>query len=428
MASSPVYAIDFGTSNSLLGIADQTGAQEFVPLDPGASDPRILRSVLYFPNESCVFYGSEAVREFAAHDHDGRFIRSIKRQLPSRQFVGTYVGNRPLNLEDLIGLFLAELRKRANEKHQVDVTRVVLGRPARFSADDTEDRFAEGRLESAARKAGFKEIEFFPEPIAAALGHATGARETKKEEIVLAADFGGGTSDFTVYRLGHREFSPSDVLALGGLALAGDALDAALMRNRISPYFGTGVRYQVPFGSNVLTMPPSLMERICHPAEISLLRKQDTLEFFRNVRQWSLGPEDRERMDRLFVLLEDQQGFPVFEAIERTKRELSRAAQATFEFSYPGIDLREKVTRAQFEKYAETPLTAIIASLDEILKQAQIPTAKIDRVLCTGGTARVPWLRAELARRFGETKLFELDPFTGVASGLMARAVELARA
>lgn len=423
-----VYGIDFGTSNSILGAADQQGPRGFAPLDPAAPDPAILRSLLYFPNAKEVFYGARAVQEFVSRDHTGRFIRSIKKQLPSRSFVGTFVDQRPFNLEDLIGVFLGEVRRRANEHFQQDVTRVVLGRPAKFAPDEADDRYAEGRLERAARIAGFKEIEFLPEPVAAAMGYDSPEQEpASREEIVLAADYGGGTSDFTLYRFSTaRRFRTSDVIGLGGVALAGDALDASLMRQRISPHFGTGVQYQVPFGSNVLTMPKNLMERICHPAEISLLREQDTREFLRNVQQWSLSDEDQEKMERLFILLDDQLGFPIFEAIEGTKKELSRSEAALFEYTYPGISIRESVLRGQFEEYASSSLSRIDQALQDTLDSAGVTPGQVDRVLCTGGTARVSWIRKSLMDRFGREKLFDLDPFRGVARGLMQRASELA--
>lgn len=399
-----------------------------MPLDPKASNPEIIRSLLYFPNAKQVFFGAQAIEEFIAHDHEGRFIRSIKKQLPSRSFIGTVVDNRPFNLEDLIGVFLGELRKRANLHFGEDVTSVVLGRPARFASDEADDRFAEGRLELAARKAGFTSIEFLPEPVAAAAGYDLdlGHSGSGTEALILAADYGGGTSDFTVYRRGSRKFDSSDVIALGGVSVAGDALDASIMRRRISEYFGTGVKYQVPFGSNILTMPPNLMERICHPAEISLLRKQDTMEFLRNVKQWSLGPGDRIKMERLFTLISDQQGFPLFERIEAVKRALSAAASARFEFDYADIEIREKISRTEFEQYAAPALDKITLALDATLRSAQVGPGQISRVLCTGGTARVPWIRQSLVDRFGEEKLFDLDPFKGVAQGLMERAQQLA--
>jgi len=426
-----VYGIDFGTSNSIVGAADESSFRGFAPLDPGASDPTVLRSLLYFPNQREVFFGTEAVSEFTHRDLMGRFIRSIKKQLPSRSFVGTYIDNRPLNLENLIGIFLGELRKRANAHFGEDVTQVVLGRPARFAPDDADDRYAESRLEQAARLAGFTQIEFLAEPVAASMGYGAdgGARRLVQDtaSVVLTVDYGGGTSDFTVYELQDRPFQPSDVIAMGGVSVAGDALDSALMRKRISQHFGTGVRYQVPFGENLLTMPLGLMERICHPGEISLLRKQDTMEFLRNVQQWSLGAEDRAKMDQLFILLEDQLGFPVFEQIEKTKRALSLEEVTEFRFSYPGVSINEAVSREQFEEYAQSALEKMSHELDETLKRSGLPDSRIDQVLCTGGTARVPWIRNSLIRRFGADKILDLDPFRGVARGLAERAHALAR-
>lgn len=423
-----VYGIDFGTSNSIVGAADPTGLRGFVPLDPGAPDPSILRSLLYFPNARQVYFGSEAISQFVDHDLSGRFIRSIKKQLPSRSFTGTQVDNRVLSLEHLVGTFLGELRNRANRHYGMDVTHVVLGRPARFSADDADDTFAQARLEEAARLAGFRHIEFLAEPVAASIGYERGSKQAAKANpIILTVDYGGGTSDFTVYQLKGTDFRPSDVIAMGGVSVAGDALDSAIMRSRISLHFGTGVRFQVPFGDNTLTMPKGLMERICHPGEISLLRKQDTMEFLRNVRQWSLGPEDRARMDRLFTLLEDQLGFSIFEQIEKTKRGLSTAEQAQFRFSYPGIEITESFLRSEFEDYASDALNKMKNSLDETLLRSGLRDSQIDRILCTGGTARVPWVRQSLVGRFGAEKIQDLDPFRGVARGLAERALELAR-
>ena len=430
-----VYGIDFGTSNSIVGAASADGLKGFAPLDPKASNPAVLRSLLYFPNDQQVYFGTEAIAQFIEHDLTGRFIRSIKKQLPSRSFKGTQIQHRMLTLENLIGTFLGELRRRANQHFGEDVNHVVLGRPARFAPDDGDDSYAQSRLEEAARLAGFKHIEFLAEPVAASIGYeresgANGklSKSGTKTPIILTVDYGGGTSDFTVYQLRGADFKPSDVIAMGGVSVAGDALDSALMRNRISEHFGTGVRFQVPFGENTLTMPKSLMERICHPGEISLLRKQDTMEFLRNVQQWSLGPDDRAKMDRLFTLLEDQLGFPVFEQIEKTKRALSDTEEAVFRYSYPGIDISERITRTQFEEYADDALHKMKHALDETIKNSGLKDSQIDQVLCTGGTARVSWIRKSLAARFGAEKLLDLDPFMGVARGLAERAWELAKA
>lgn len=424
-----VYAIDFGTSNSLLAAAEPGKVHAPIPLDPDARDPSILRSILYFPTMKEVFFGTRAITEFTRRDMEGRLLRSVKKFLPMRSFIGTWVEDRPLNLEDIVGIFLLELRKRANAHFGQDVESVVLGRPARFSLDDADDGYAQYRLERAAKFAGFKHIEFLAEPVAAAREYRLmlggGTQDAGTEKTVLVADFGGGTSDFTVIRIGKGEFRPSDVLAIGGVPVAGDALDGAVMRRKIAPHFGSEVSYKVPFGSNVLTMPVHLMERICAPADISVLRKRDTLEFFRNVRQWSLGREDRRKMDRLFALINEQLGFAVFEEIERTKRALSEADRARFGFHYPDVEIEEDVSRGEFEVFSEEQVARIVASLDSTVQAAQLKYSEIDLICCTGGTAKVPVIRRELASRFGEEKVRQHNHFHSIVQGLAERAREL---
>lgn len=430
MSDAPlVYAIDYGTSNSLLAAATSERVHAPIPLDPdpdsqgGKGDPSILRSILYFPHMKEVHFGSKAIREFVNRDMEGRLIRSIKKFLPMRSFVGTFVEDRPLNLEDIIAVFLGEMRKRANAHFGRDVESAVIGRPARFAEDDADDAFAQYRLERAAKAAGFKHVDFFAEPVAAAYGfrHLLDQRKT-----VLVADFGGGTSDFTVIRMGGGPAEKPELLSIGGISVAGDALDGSLMRHKISPHFGARVEYKVPFGSNVLKMPVDLMNRLCSPADISLLRKRDTLEFFRNVRTWALGGDDREKMDHLFSLLENQLGFPVFEEIERTKRRLSDSDETTFAFSYPEVEIREPVSRKEFDAYASDRVESILAALDRTVRDAGIGFDQVDIVCCTGGTAKVPVIYEALVARFGVEKVQHHNHHHSVVQGLAERAKELA--
>ncbi|MCC7441256.1 MAG: Hsp70 family protein [Bdellovibrionales bacterium] len=416
-----IYAIDFGTTNSLLVAANADAVTEPVPLDPSAPDPTLFRTLMYFPHRDHCYYGAEALKAYVEHEMVGRFIRSVKKHLPLRSFVGTYIEDRPLNLEDLIGLFLREMKLRADRHFGADVTRVVLGRPARFAVGDAEDRFAEARLHRAARNAGFKEISFCPEPVAAGRDFAGGL---EGERLVVVGDFGGGTSDFTVMRLGGHEFHPEDVLAVGGVSVAGDLLDGALMRHRVCRHFGADVTYTVPMGSNVLTMPVHLMERLCSPADISLLNERDTLEFFKQVKQASLGKDDRAAMDRLFTLVEDQLGFSVFEAIEACKRALSDSEAAELHYRYPGIDLSEHVLRIEFEDYSKREWGKILDALDATMAKAGTQYGDIDVVCLTGGTARVPVIARGFRDRFGAEKLRQFRNFHSVVAGLGARARE----
>jgi hypothetical chaperone protein len=198
------------------------------------------------------------------------------------------------------------------------------------------------------------------------------------------------------------------------------------MKHRIIPHFGANVMYRVPFGSNVLKMPTSLMDKLCSPPDIQLLRKRDTMEFFKNVQSWSLKKADQQKMDNLFSLLENQLGFSVFEEIEGTKRRLSGAAETDFHFSYPGMDLKERVTRPEFDGYVRDRVEAILTTLDGTLSQGQVSADEVDVVVCTGGTAQVPVIYEGLARRFGADKIEHHNSFHGVVEGLRERARELA--
>jgi hypothetical chaperone protein len=419
-----VYALDFGTSNSLLAAANEDQIWPPVPLDPAASDPSILRSVLYFPNANRCYYGAEALLRYAENGLEGRLLRSIKKHLPSRSFNGTYIEERPMLIEDLIAALLREMRVRADTYFCAEVDRVVLGRPARFCDNPLDDSFAEHRLRQAAKKAGFADVHFLPEPVAAAREFGATVGEPR---VVLVADFGGGTSDFTVMRVGRKRFEPSDVLAIGGVAIAGDALDASIMRNHVARHFGAEVSYKVPFGSNVLRMPKPIVEQLCSPANLSALRQKDVAEFLRNVRSWSVGPDDREKLDQLRVLVDDALGFQIFEVIEQAKRALSTSTGADIVFTYPSIDVREHVARAAFEAGSQRETDAILRCLDDTVRAAGVAPGDVDLVCCTGGTAKVRRIAAQMRARFGERRVRDWKSFHSVVEGLAVHAQAVAR-
>jgi len=355
----------------------------------------------------------------------GRFIRSVKKYLPDKSFTGTQIGHRSLTLENLVAVFLRIMRERANAHFGADVKRVVLGRPAKFSTDPSDDRFAQDRLEKAARIAGFEEIWFCPEPVAAAHDfQLTLDRPTN----VLVADFGGGTSDYTVVRMHEGGFTPEDVLALGGVSIAGDVLDGCIMRKKVAKHFGAEVTYKVPMGSNVLPMPRPIIEKLCSPADMTVLRHRDILAFLEDVKAWSLGPDDRRRMNQLLTLVEDSLAFQVFDAIERAKCQLSDRQTTEVRFDYPSIHLREPISRADFELAAEKPILAILGALDRTVTESGLSHEQIDVVCCTGGTAKVPHIATAIEQRFGAGKVRKLRSFHSVVQGLAERARQIAAA
>src|ERR1044071_693943 len=163
-----LYAIDFGTSNSLLCGVNARAVDEPLALDAAASDASVFRSILFFAETHEWHFGADALVRYVAEGMRGRFLRSLKRFLPMPSFEETRIGSRNVKLEELIGVFLREMRRRANEHYGVDVRRALFGRPARFADSDDNDALAEERLRAAASFAGFDEVHFCPEPTAAA--------------------------------------------------------------------------------------------------------------------------------------------------------------------------------------------------------------------------------------------------------------------
>jgi hypothetical chaperone protein len=417
-----IHAVDFGTSNSLLGAAEAGAVLPVAPLDPLAPDPAVLRSLMYFGPKQRPAFGLEAVRNFVDNGMSGRFLRSFKRFLPLKSFDGTLIDGRAWSLEELVSRFLREMRERAEVHYDKPCDSIVLGRPAAFSDDADSDRLAQTRLEAAARLAGYKNVEFLAEPVAAAYRFR---HEMEREEVVLVADFGGGTSDYTVLKLSKKEFRPEDVLAVGGAAVAGDALDGAIMKHRVAHNFGSEVRYKVPFGSNVMTMPKGLAAHLNSTAHINFLNSRENREFLARVSSWSLDSEDARALEQLAILLENQLGFALFESIEAAKRALSTEEHTRVLFEYPGIKVDEKLSRKQFRKDAIDETARIFAALDATLARAGLKPEQVDRVCCTGGTAKALLVKEGLLQRFPEERLLGFRHFTSIVEGLSERAKQL---
>lgn len=419
MSQNTFLSIDFGTSNSLVGAFHDGQRCEALPIDPTASDATMMRTLLYFPNPDVCYYGSQAIEKYIDQDMEGRLFRSFKSHLPNQNYLGTVLENRILTLETLVGTFLLELKKRAEKILNTNVDKAVIGRPARYSMDSVADGFALHRMEKAAAFAGFKEVQFVPEPLAAAFDYR---RQLTEEKIVLIGDFGGGTSDFTLIRLRPQGFSKTDVLSIEGCPLAGDALDSVFMSHRLNAYFGAKARYRLPMGSNVMTMPQSVVQRLNHPAHIVHLKEKETYEFIREVKKCSLTKLDEKAVERLFVLMEDQQVFPFFEHIEKTKRELSLKEDSIFSFDYPSLEIEEIFQQAQFEQWALESKEKIFASLDQCLSTAGLLNHQVDLVCLTGGTSKVPFIQNEFIKRFGSERMQTQSQFHSVLSGLTESA------
>lgn len=410
--------IDFGTSHTLAGVTypKSNKPNERILLEPNSKDPYLMRTLLYFPTMDECYYGSQALVKYVENDMEGRIFRSFKSHLPNKNYLGSVIDNRILNLETMIGLFLLEIKKRAEKQTGEILTRVVLGKPARYSMDPIEDEFAIYRMTKACEYAGFTDIEFVPEPLAAALDFR---KTVTTEKTILIGDFGGGTSDFTILKISKNEFKKSDVLAIDGCPVAGDAFDSLFMSQRLNVGFGAKTRYQLPMSNNVLQMPSAVIERLNKPAHIVHLKEKETYHFIKEVQKCALQAADQKKLDRLFILIEDQQIFPFFEEIESTKKMLSTNEQTKFKFNYPDLETFEEFTQSELNLWAAPILSQISSALDRALESAGLKSSNIESVFLTGGTAYVPAIQKIFSDRFGTEKIESKNFFHSILSGLM---------
>lgn len=418
--------IDFGTTNSAIGLVGATGGPRLArfPLADGSATPT-WRTVLYFePDEDThkdvVSAGARAIDRYLDNDGEGRLIQSIKSYLASGLFQKTRILNRTWSLEQLIGAYLRHVRAAVD----VDLgERAVVGRPVRYwGADsDEDDTRAVSRMRAALELAGFTEVLFEYEPIAAALRYADGLT---RDELVLIADFGGGTSDFSVLRVGP-DTEPGEqgaILATGGIGIGGDTFDGRIVDAVISPMLGKGSHFSDEFGAR-MPVPVWLYNRLRRWHHLSFLRSAKTQHLLQRIHT---GADARDQIADLIYIIDNDLGLSMHQAIERTKVHLSADERAELSFVHDSLTLAAPVGRDSFETWITPDLTDIDQVVDAVLTRAEVEDRHIDRVFTTGGSSLVPALQRRLRARFAG-RVSGGDELTSVAWGLAARARQLFR-
>ena len=420
--------IDFGTTNSAVACAGPSG----VSLARFGAAGSTFRSVLCFDPDDRTkngrprpVAGPRAIERFLELGGDGRFLQSLKSYLPSRLFQSTAIFGHRFSLEDLIGALAADLLTSAAASLGARPPVVVVGRPVHFAGASTaeDDAWAEDRLRRALGLAGLPEVVFEYEPVGAAFHYEA---QLRRDELVLIADFGGGTSDFCLARVGPgvraRGRKREDLLGTSGVGLAGDVFDGQLVRHLVAPHLGKGSTRRAM--EKEVVLPAWIFGYLERWHYLSFLKSADTLDFVREAARTSSAPR---QLEALLHLVESDLGLALYRAVERTKIELSAKASATFAFHDGPVDIEARVTRQDFERWIAPEVAAIAGCVDGLLAQTQVPAGAVDRVFMTGGTALVPAVRKVFADRFGADRLRGGDELTSVASGLALRALELAR-
>jgi hypothetical chaperone protein len=430
--------IDFGTTNSAVAVTDDGSTPRLARFaDPNdhadahagdrAEPSFAFRSILHFEASETegqrtptVRAGPAALARWLESAGEGRLVQSLKSFLASRLFDATEVYGTVYALEDLIAAILTALRAEAERQLGPLGTRVVVGRPVRFASEAAPDeRLALSRLRSAFVRAGFEDVRFEYEPVAAAYHYSLRLTEP---EIVLIGDFGGGTSDFSLLRLEPRDrsgrASRHQILATAGVGVAGDAFDAKLVRHRISPLLGRGSRHRNAFGVE-LAMPQWLYGKLERWHHLSFLKSPRTLQILADLEREALAPE---RIRAFAHLVREDRGFQIYRAVEAAKRALSVAPSARIGYRDAMVGIDTEVERTGFETWISPELTALETCVDEALRGAGLRADQVDRVFLTGGSAFVPAVRQIFARRFGAERLRGGDELGSVASGLALRA------
>lgn len=412
--------------------ADASGETEIACFDHAGRPIDVYRSILYFEHRKALgaaktssWTGPAAIEHYLAAEDKGRLIQSLKSFLSSRTLEATEIYGRRHTIQGLIARILHDLREQTEARFKIGIRAAVVGRPVRFvgAATDEDDSFAERRLLDALRLAGFERVQFELEPVAAAHFYES---TLDHDELILIGDFGGGTSDFSLIRVGPSfkagQRTPGDLVGNVGVGLAGDAFDARIVRHLVSPVLGAGTEMRSV--GKMLPVPIAVYSKLERWHYLSMLRNNAVLAQLDRVRAHA---EEPAKIDALIHLIKGDLGYQLHRAVQALKYALSERDAARFQFRDGHVDIDVAVERAQFERWIRTELEQIETSVDGLLASASVRPADVDMVFLTGGSSFVPAVRHIFESRFGGQRLRTGNEFTSVARGLALKALEVSR-
>jgi hypothetical chaperone protein len=439
MSSPFSLGIDFGTTNTVVALAEAAGPAHLVRFpapnlslsggveDASTGEPFAFRSCLSFhagdrPNDRAIAAGPWAIEAYVEDPAETRFIQSFKSFAASESFSETAILSRRYRFEDLLSTFLLKLRTYADAGMAELPARVIVGRPVTFAGAAPSEPLALSRYETAFARMGFSEILYAYEPVGAAFFFA---RELTHDATVLVGDFGGGTSDFSIIRF-EREAGEIRAHPLGrsGVGVAGDAFDYRIIDNLVSPALGKGSSYQ-SFGK-VLPIPNRYYSAFARWDQLALMRAGRDMREIRALVRQAVEPE---KIARLVETLDENYGYRLYRSVSRLKEALSADETAEFRFEAGSISLRGVVRRATFERWIAPELARIEAAVDAALADAGLTPGGVDRIFLTGGSSLVPAVRAIFQRRFDASRIETGAELESIASGLalIGRERDLAR-
>ena len=406
-----VCGLDFGTSNSTIARLDSGGVPQLLKLEDGRET---IPSVIFFGFEDdSIHFGREAVAEYVT-GAEGRLMRSLKSVLGTA-LIGdtTRVKARSYAFIDILGIFIAELKRRAEQELGGEVDAVVCGRPVHFVDDDpVADAAAQSQLEGAVRAQGFKHVDFQFEPIAAALDYE---RQVTRERLALIVDLGGGTSDFSVVRVSPERARAveraGDILATAGVHVGGTDFDRLLSMGKVMPELGQGTMTRD--GKRHLPVAPYYDLSTWH--RINRLYTAQTLRDLRGTSREAQAPE---RVNMMIELIEDRLGHRLVGAVEAAKIALSDADATDFAFPVRGRTIETTMTIGDLTTALHGSVQRIEDTIAETLRRAGITARDVDSLILTGGSTQVPAIASRLRALFPEAELVRTDVLGSVGLGL----------
>jgi hypothetical chaperone protein len=417
MSLAQTIGIDFGTTNTVVSLTGETGQAELVRFAADGAHASTFRSALSFHADADevggrnVEAGPWAIEAYLDEPTETRLIQSFKSYAASPLFTETTIIGRRYRFEDMLSAFLLRLRAHAGDQMAEAPPRVIVGRPVRFAGASPDPALALSRYEIAFRRLGFTDVLYAYEPVAAAFFFA---RRLKADATVLVADFGGGTSDFSIIRFERRDGAlRSTPLGRSGVAVAGDAFDYRIIDNLVSPELGKGASYRDY--DNILPVPDRYFVTFARWDQLALMRGSRDMRDIRGLVRRTLEPE---KLGRLVALLDGNHGYRLYQSVSRLKEALSSQAEARFVFRAGDIVIEKAVARSQFEGWIDRELRAIEGAVDEALADAALAPSQIDRVFLTGGSSFVPAVRRLFVERFGRARIDSGAELESIAAGL----------
>jgi hypothetical chaperone protein len=408
--------IDFGTTNSVVARATATGAVDLVDFATPDGPAQVFRSALCFWQDETVRQGLAdaagpwAIAEFLDFPSASRFIQSFKSVAANPAFEHATLFEKRLRFEELGRIFLAHLRAKGGAALHDLPDRVVVGRPVRYVGSRPDAALARTRYD-AMFAALDRPVHYVYEPLGAAFSFAARLADPA---VLLVADFGGGTSDFSIVRVAAPGTAQRcEPLGAAGIGIAGDRFDYRIMDQLVLPMLGKGGTYRS--FDKVLEIPPGHFADFGDWSRLAMLRNRRTREALTRLQHSATDPA---AIGRMIAVVENELGHGLYEAVGALKRALSVQTQAHFAFQGEGLAIEAEVSRAQFESWIAPDLHRIAHTVDAALADAGLAPDAIDHVFLTGGSSLIPAVRDLFVRRFGEARIADGGELTSIAHGL----------